>query len=391
MLDKLESTGAQSLMEQTLPESTWIVDRLLTTGTVTILASRPKYGKSWLCMQLGHAVATGEDFLGRKTEKCGVAYLCLEDNLNRLQRRLWAIAEESSDDLRLILAASTLDGGLLDQLECHLQEHPGTRLVIIDTLQVTRDAGADYSYAADYADLRRYKRFADEHGVCVLLVHHLRKMESQGDSFADISGTTGISGAVDTMLVLKQKSRAERDCTLSVTGRDVEYAELVLARERCRWTLVEERGQEEIWEQQVPEDVLAVERFCRTLDGAWQGCSSTLIEQAHLQQTTSAVLGKHLAQHASFLESRGILYTLRRTSSQRIITLERTRTVTANDANDGTLPTTLAPSLPSLPSCTHSARNDFVHTSAPEGAAHEATLAGDTPAPRMPGLGDGHE
>ena len=391
MPDRLESMGAQTLMEQTLPKTTWVVDRLLTTGTVTILASRPKCGKSWLCLQLGHAVATGTEFLGRATEKCGVAYLCLEDNLERLQKRLWAIAEESSDELRLILAASTLDGGLLEQLEGHLQEHPGTKLVVVDTLQVTRDAGADYSYAADYADLRRYKRFAEERGVCVLLVHHLRKMESQHDSFADISGTTGISGAVDTMLVLKQKSRAELECTLSVTGRDVEYGELVLARDKCSWELVEERGREEILQQQVPQDVLAVERFCATLQGTWRGCSSTLIEQAGLSDTSSAVLGKHLAQHAGYLESRGILYSLRRTSSQRIITLESTRAVTADDANDSTLPTAHAPSQPSQPSCTHSARNDFVCTNPASAGTSEVTLAGATPAPRMPGREAGHE
>lgn len=78
-----------------------------------------------------------------------------------------------------------------------LTEHPDTVLVIIDTLQMIRGTNYDNTYANDYRDLSALKRIADTHGIAILLIHHLRK-ETADDVFSRISGTTAISGAVDS-------------------------------------------------------------------------------------------------------------------------------------------------------------------------------------------------
>lgn len=43
------------------------------------------------------------------------------------------------------------------------------------------------------------KSLADEYGVAILLIHHFRKMKDQ-DVFHQITGSTGLQGAVDTMM-----------------------------------------------------------------------------------------------------------------------------------------------------------------------------------------------
>ena len=52
-------------------------------------------------------------------------------------------------------------------------------------------------YANDYKDIGALKELADKYGICILLVHHLRK-QSSSDPYEQISGSTGIMGVADT-------------------------------------------------------------------------------------------------------------------------------------------------------------------------------------------------
>lgn len=338
MVEPLSPIGAQTLMETPLPPITWLVDGLLATGTTVIFASRPKIGKSWAVLQLGHCIATGKPFLERATTQAEVVYLALEDTLRRLQSRLWALDEQSSDRLRLVTRASTLSQGLILQMEQLIKDDPDIKLFIVDTLQVTRDKTADYSYATDYADLRQYKEFADKQDVCVLLVHHLRKAESQGDEMMDISGTSAISGAVDQMMVLKKQNRADQEAKLSITGRDVEYIELVIERKDNWWTLVDTLTEDDLREETIPEAIRAVANFVYANGEGWRGTITELRRAVGLMDCSAPVLGKQLAQHADYLDSIGIDYTTKRTAKERLVALDlkpREWTDDSNDGNDG--------------------------------------------------------
>ena len=120
-----------------------------------------------------------------------------------------------------------LAGSPEEQLCAFLVERPDTVLVIIDTLQMIRGAGYDNTYANDYRDLSVLKHIADTHGIAILLIHHLRK-ELADDVFSRISGTTAISGAVDSSFTLIEDRRGSGKAKLSCTGRDIPYRELAL-------------------------------------------------------------------------------------------------------------------------------------------------------------------
>ena len=61
-----------------------IIEDMVPVG-LTLIAGLPKIGKSWMILQLGMAIAKGEPFLGKQTEKCEVLYYCLDDAERRLQ------------------------------------------------------------------------------------------------------------------------------------------------------------------------------------------------------------------------------------------------------------------------------------------------------------------
>lgn len=151
----INGIGAQTLAETPLSEPEWLVDKLLCTESLCVLASAPKAGKSYLALQLGAAVSTGKPFFGYETRKAGVLYLALEDRFNRVQNRLWAIADELSDDFEIETKSLELGNGLIDELDEYIARKTDTKLFIIDTLQVVRGEGNDCHYSSDYGDIRK--------------------------------------------------------------------------------------------------------------------------------------------------------------------------------------------------------------------------------------------
>jgi AAA domain len=241
---RLTTVTAHELMTRIFPPSHWVVPGFL-PERLTLLAGKPKMGKSWLAFDLAIAVAGGGMALGHRSLDPGpVLYLALEDNERRLQQRLAQLLGTAPVPQRLDLATACerLDRGGEAQIGQWLQARPAARLVIVDTLAKvrppTRPGGT--LYEDDYGAVHGLKRLADRHGVAILLVHHLRKL-SAADPLDEISGSTGLTGAVDGAIVLRRQRR-KPSATLHVSGRDLEDREVALAWEAtaCRWTLVKD-------------------------------------------------------------------------------------------------------------------------------------------------------
>ncbi|GBF22920.1 hypothetical protein tpqmel_0324 [Candidatus Gastranaerophilus sp. (ex Termes propinquus)] len=285
-LPKLETFSAADLMASELMPVKWVVDGILPQGLV-ILASPPKYGKSWLMADLGISVANGKDFLGYKTHESGTFYMALEDSTSRLQNRIKKILgiQKPPKNFNLTINAPNLANGLIDVLGNHMQQNPDTALIIIDTLQKIR-AGANKNegvYSTDYREAGMLKSFADKHGICVVLVHHLRKAKDD-DVFNMISGTNGIMGAADTILALKKEKRGDTECVLHITGRDVEHNELLLEfnSESCKWRRIgnaeEEAERRQLEQYSTDTIVVAVRKLLELQLQGWCGTAQQLID-----------------------------------------------------------------------------------------------------------------
>ncbi len=233
----LEVFSCEELSQRIYASKPFLVKGLLSAG-LTILAGSPKVGKSWLVMHLCMQIAKGEPFLGLDTKRSGVLYIALEDDERRLQKRMFTISEEMPANFYMTTRCSRMsdDDEFRKELLMFWIEHKDVRLIVIDTLQMVREQGRDMSYANDYSEISQIKSLADTLNIAVLVVHHTRK---QGDSdyMNEISGTNGIAGSADTLMVLKKEKRSSRDATLSCTGRDIEDREITmhLDRETCVW------------------------------------------------------------------------------------------------------------------------------------------------------------
>jgi RecA-family ATPase len=208
----------------------WVVENILPEGLI-IFAGKPKMGKSMLALDLALCVARGSVALGgAQVDEGATLYLALEDGHRRLQDRILKLAGTSvPGDLHLWTDVKQMDVGGLDQIDDWLKIHPGTRLVVIDTLarfrpQAKRGANV---YLEDYQLLAQLKSLADRHHVALMLIHHLRK-ETGVDPLEQISGSTGLTGAADTILIMTRTRGNQSEAQLLVTGRDVEETKLTL-------------------------------------------------------------------------------------------------------------------------------------------------------------------
>ena len=225
------------------PDPKWAIPGICPEG-LSILCGAPKMGKSWMALGLCIAIATGGVALGHvQVEQGDVLYLALEDRWRRLKGRMDSLCQNGAWPERLQLATTwpRQGRGGLELIGMWLEEHKDARLVVIDTLakfrrQQDRPGGSQYD--EDYQVGEWIKHTADKFGVAIVIIHHFRKMQSD-DPLEQISGTFGLTGAADGVLLL-QRQRGRADATLIVDGRDVENQELAMKWDPAlkTWTLI---------------------------------------------------------------------------------------------------------------------------------------------------------
>jgi hypothetical protein len=242
-------TKASDLCDKQFPDLKYVVPGIFPEG-VTLLASRPKLGKSWLLLQVGAAASTGVATLVQNDSPLhgDVLYLALEDNPSRLQRRLkkYFGRDRSTWPERLIIVTEwkRLDQGGLEAIEAWCDSVSKPVLIMIDTLKKVRPPkkSGQSDYDADYEACQGLQKLAGTVGVAIIVAHHDRKMDAE-DVFDTVSGTLGLTGGVDTIAIMKRRGGV---VTLHVEGRDLAEAiekAISFNRETCRWTVLGEAAE----------------------------------------------------------------------------------------------------------------------------------------------------
>ena len=331
MSKMFQTISGAELMDKPLEPIRFIVDTLIPQG-LHILAGSPKIGKSWLALWICLKVATGEDVWNLKTEKGTTLYLGLEDSIARIQSRLYDITENASSDVHFATVAESIGNGIEEQIYNFYSNHPDTNLIVIDTFQKIRMLSNDNAYATDYKDIASLKSIADRLKIAILIIHHLRKQKDD-DPMNMVSGTTGITGAVDSSYVLDKAKRHSDTATLYCTGRDIEYRELDLKFDKHTklWNLEDDSMEHP--EIMLPDIVGKVYEFIKK-EKNFVGTPSELLTELSAytsEETTPNVLSKRLIQSADELQNLGIRYGARRSNGRRLISLELVESVESDD------------------------------------------------------------
>ncbi|MDR7040620.1 hypothetical protein J2X36_005403 [Methylobacterium sp. BE186] len=235
--------NAADLRHKCFPPIRYVVPGYIAEGA-TLLAGRPKLGKSWLMLEVALAVSAGAVCLGgTQCEQGDVLYLALEDNERRLQRRIDKVLGAFGGEWPCALAYATewprANEGGIERIREWITQAENPRLVIVDVLAMFKPVRGDREslYEADYGAIKGLQGLAGEFNIAIVIVHHTRKSGADSDPFEKVSGTLGLSGAADTTVIL---DRDGSGATLYGRGRDVEEIEAAVEfdRETCRWRIL---------------------------------------------------------------------------------------------------------------------------------------------------------
>lgn len=299
-----------------------IIEGLLKAGTY-IFAGAPKLGKSFLAAQLAWHVSTGKPLWDMPVKQGTVLYLALEDDKRRLQERLFRMfGAEATEKLHLSINSQCIGDGLIKQMEHFIEEYPDTRLIIIDTLQKVRELSKEqYSYAGDYSEIAELKKISDKYSIGILLVHHTRKQQAD-DGFDMISGTSGLMGAADGAILMREEKRTGDTASLDISGRDQQDQKLYLKRNEATLAWELERMETELWKEP-PDPVL--EKISSYLNdcGKWSGSPTELVQALGLDMKANTLTMRLNVKAGRLHDEYGIHYSSRRSHAGRRIELRR--------------------------------------------------------------------
>jgi len=224
-----KGVSARALMAKHFDPIMWVIPGVLSEG-MYVLAGAPKLGKSWLALGWMLAVGSGGSALGSiSCAKGDVLGLMLEDNERRLQRRIRQMRlSDIPDTVTLLTEWPTIDDGCIREIEAWIAGVSNPRLIVVDVFARVKGnkGGKETDYDFDYRQAAALQAIASAHNLALVVIHHTRKMAAD-DPFDEVSGTRGLTGAADGVLVLKRDGGTQQP-VLYGRGRDLEEFESAL-------------------------------------------------------------------------------------------------------------------------------------------------------------------
>ena len=324
-LPELKTISAKRLQEIEFPETYYAVEGMIPEGE-TVIAAPPKTGKSWLMLDMCLKVSTGAKFLDFETRKSDTLYLALEDGDKFEQERLNIVCPDvAPENFHFIFNDVVhLNEGFLLQLDGILEKIPDVKLVVIDTLNFIQfhPGKGESAYNCDYRTGRELKAYAEKKGLAIVVVTHTTKMLHAEDEMMNVSGTNGVTGAADAVVVLSKEKRTDLDAKMFITGRKVRQSkhDIKFNDKSCVWEYIgthdpKDSDQRELEEKEhtyynskIREAVVDISINCKDY---WQGGASQIIEEAlkygiGIKESNKMVGGFVTKMMGMFMECDGI-------------------------------------------------------------------------------------
>lgn len=193
--------AAEALQPQ--PPVDWIVDRLFSAGSVSLIVGEAKSKKTYSLIDCAVAVALGEKWLEFETKQGTVLVIDEESGERRLNRRLGDTmrghdADPNTPIFYVSLAGVNLRNSADTLIIEDLIKDTGARLMIIDALiDVIGDADENDASQVQAA-FHTLRTIAENTKVAIVVIHHAGKN-------GGYRGSSAMKGAVDLLLMVESK------------------------------------------------------------------------------------------------------------------------------------------------------------------------------------------
>jgi len=223
--DQNRIISAKQLLEEEIPAIDWKCRGLLAAGHITLLSARAKMGKTTLVFHLLQALLEGQPFLGLPIALTERVLLLSEESRGLLRRRIESLRLGSDDLLILTRHGVASWEQALEAIKKAIDE--GVELLVVDTLAAFWEVRDQNDATEVMAFLLTLQELAQERGIAILLVHHLRKMA--GEEGTAHRGSGALVAAVDIALEMRLRPNSPRQRHLIALSRFEETSpELVI-------------------------------------------------------------------------------------------------------------------------------------------------------------------
>ena len=175
-----EFVSAGALMATPTP-ATELIAGLFETEVLGLLFAPPSVGKSFVSLSMSAAIATGSDWLERRTQQGAVFYLAGEGHAGLGRRfKAWEVHHGISLSDAPIFISKTPAAlmnensaqAVIEAIRALCSEHGRPRLIVIDTFARNMGGGDENSNADVGVFISHIDKMRAEIGCAVLLVHH---------------------------------------------------------------------------------------------------------------------------------------------------------------------------------------------------------------------------
>lgn len=182
----------------------YLIDGLLPSGAFSILAGKPKSGKSSLARFEAVCIAKSQPFLGRDTERGEIMLISLEDPSSHIDNHLSALGYDPKVDAPIHIVtrlAPRIDDSLA-AIEAAVVNNPTIRLVIVDTLAKLLRSDDLNDYSGVLHGIEKISALARRHPhLHIQGLAHSKKIRTD-DPFDSLLGSTALRGEPDTTIAL---------------------------------------------------------------------------------------------------------------------------------------------------------------------------------------------
>ncbi len=176
-----------------------LVEGLLDQGALSILFGASNVGKSFVALDMAHAITQGRPWAGQGTAKVGVLYIATEGG-QKIGQRALALRKaygRGAEDAAFVVLPDSVDlfssTADLSELIAVAKSIEGIGMIVVDTLARVFGSGDESGTKDMNAFIRNVDRLRAATKTHVMLVHHTGKDESRG-----ARGSSVLRAAVDT-------------------------------------------------------------------------------------------------------------------------------------------------------------------------------------------------
>jgi hypothetical protein len=219
---RFDMTPLSGLVTEPIDNDEWLVADLLPVGGTSLLAAKPKVGKTTLARQLVLSVSRGDPFLGRSTVQAPAGYFGFEEKRSRVAEH-FRMMGGTDEDVHVYVGTAPLNPvhALATAIES-LQ----LRLAVLDPIQrfIRLRDGNDYTEVT--LALESVVALGRNSGCHILFTHHLTKSDRPGAD--SVLGSTAIFGAVDTAMIYRESSGHRTLSSRQRYGEDMPETTIIL-------------------------------------------------------------------------------------------------------------------------------------------------------------------